>query len=194
MCVWVCKSVYDWGWGFSSVVELLPSKCKALGSVLSSKKKKRVYIWLCVVCVTVCVMCVWYVCMSVCVVCVYECVCVCVCVTETHVYVQVLRAVPKPEDQKRNPGVMICLIPFRQGLSLNLELGCQPASPRELLSLPPSPSAKVLSYRHLCHCVWLHYISSALVWGCQIPWHWSYRQLWAAMWVLEIEPRSYQCS
>lgn len=33
------------GWGFSSVVERLPSKCKALGSVLSSggeKKKKHI--------------------------------------------------------------------------------------------------------------------------------------------------------
>jgi len=29
------------GWGFSSVVERLPSKLKALGSVLSSKKKKK---------------------------------------------------------------------------------------------------------------------------------------------------------
>jgi hypothetical protein len=29
------------GWGFSSVVERLPSKCKALGSVLSSGKKKK---------------------------------------------------------------------------------------------------------------------------------------------------------
>jgi len=29
------------GWGFSSVVELSPSKRKALGLVLSSKKKKR---------------------------------------------------------------------------------------------------------------------------------------------------------
>jgi len=29
------------GWGFSSVVEHLPSKRKALGSVLSSEKKKR---------------------------------------------------------------------------------------------------------------------------------------------------------
>jgi len=29
------------GWGFSSVVERLPSKRKALGSVLSSRKKKR---------------------------------------------------------------------------------------------------------------------------------------------------------
>jgi len=29
------------GWGFSSVVEHLPSKRKALGSVLSSGKKKR---------------------------------------------------------------------------------------------------------------------------------------------------------
>jgi len=29
------------GWGFSSVVERLPSKRKVLGSVLSSKKKKK---------------------------------------------------------------------------------------------------------------------------------------------------------
>jgi len=29
------------GWGFSSVVEGLPSKCKALGSVPSSEKKKK---------------------------------------------------------------------------------------------------------------------------------------------------------
>ena len=28
------------GWGFSSVIELLPSKRKALGSVLSFRKKK----------------------------------------------------------------------------------------------------------------------------------------------------------
>ena len=29
------------------------------------------------------------------------------------------------------------------------------------------------------------------VWGCQIPWNWNYRQLWAATWVLGIEPRSF---
>jgi hypothetical protein len=29
------------GWGFSSVVECLPSKLKALGSVLSSGKEKK---------------------------------------------------------------------------------------------------------------------------------------------------------
>ena len=29
------------GWGFSSVVEHLPSKRKAVGSVLSSEKKKK---------------------------------------------------------------------------------------------------------------------------------------------------------
>jgi len=29
------------GWGFSSVVECLPSRRKALGSVLSSEKKKK---------------------------------------------------------------------------------------------------------------------------------------------------------
>ena len=39
--------VESWGWGFSSVVERLPSKPKALGLVLSSgkKKKKRVESW-----------------------------------------------------------------------------------------------------------------------------------------------------
>jgi hypothetical protein len=48
-----------WGGGFSSVVECLPSKCKALGSVLSSEKtkenktttkqqqKKKLDIWYC---------------------------------------------------------------------------------------------------------------------------------------------------
>jgi len=30
-----------WGWGFNSVVELLPSKCKALALVLSPGKKKK---------------------------------------------------------------------------------------------------------------------------------------------------------
>jgi hypothetical protein len=30
-----------WGWGFNSVLEHLPSKHKALGSVLSSEKKKN---------------------------------------------------------------------------------------------------------------------------------------------------------
>jgi len=30
-----------WGWGFSLMVEHLPSKRKALGSVLSSGKKKK---------------------------------------------------------------------------------------------------------------------------------------------------------
>jgi len=29
------------GWGFSSVVERLPSKCKALDLVLSSEKEKK---------------------------------------------------------------------------------------------------------------------------------------------------------
>jgi len=32
---------YDRGWGFSSVVERLPRKRKALGSVPSSKKKNQ---------------------------------------------------------------------------------------------------------------------------------------------------------
>ena len=33
--------MYHWGWGLSSVVERLPSKRKALGSVPSSEKKKK---------------------------------------------------------------------------------------------------------------------------------------------------------
>ena len=28
------------------------------------------------------------------------------------------------------------------------------------------------------------------MWGCPMPWNWSHRQLWAAMWVLGSEPRS----
>ena len=28
--------------------------------------------------------------------------------------------------------------------------------------------------------------------GHQVPWNWSYRQLWAAMWVLGIEPRPFR--
>jgi len=35
------KSFTLWGWGFNSVVERLPSKRKALGSVPSSEKKKK---------------------------------------------------------------------------------------------------------------------------------------------------------
>jgi len=35
------KRVGKWGWGFGSVVERLPSKRKALGSVPSSEKKKK---------------------------------------------------------------------------------------------------------------------------------------------------------
>jgi hypothetical protein len=35
------KKHQPWGWGFSSVVKCLPSKPKALGSVLSSGKKKK---------------------------------------------------------------------------------------------------------------------------------------------------------
>jgi hypothetical protein len=30
------------------------------------------------------------------------------------------------------------------------------------------------------------------VWLCQISWNWSYRQLWAAVWVLGIEPGSFE--
>jgi len=35
------KKTGYWGWGFSSVVEHLPSKHKAVGSVPSSEKKKE---------------------------------------------------------------------------------------------------------------------------------------------------------
>jgi hypothetical protein len=31
-----------WGWGFSSVLECLPSKCKALGSALKKKKQTEI--------------------------------------------------------------------------------------------------------------------------------------------------------
>jgi predicted nuclease of restriction endonuclease-like (RecB) superfamily len=31
----------EWGWGFSSVVQRLPSKLKALSSVLSSRREKK---------------------------------------------------------------------------------------------------------------------------------------------------------
>jgi hypothetical protein len=37
----ITYKVLFWGWGFSKVVESLPSKHKALGSVLSSGKKKK---------------------------------------------------------------------------------------------------------------------------------------------------------
>jgi hypothetical protein len=30
------------------------------------------------------------------------------------------------------------------------------------------------------------------VWGCQIPWIWSYKQVWAANWVLETKPTSFE--
>ena len=35
------SKVYIWGWGFSSAVERLPSKHKALGSVLSSEEEEK---------------------------------------------------------------------------------------------------------------------------------------------------------
>lgn len=35
------RKISFWGWGFSSVVERLPSKCKVLGSVPSSGKKRK---------------------------------------------------------------------------------------------------------------------------------------------------------
>ena len=35
------QELYNWGWGFSSVVERLPRKRKALGSVPSSEKKNQ---------------------------------------------------------------------------------------------------------------------------------------------------------
>jgi hypothetical protein len=37
----ICSLTKMRGWGFSSVVKCLPSKPKALGSVLSSGKKKK---------------------------------------------------------------------------------------------------------------------------------------------------------
>jgi hypothetical protein len=37
----ILRKKYSWGWGFSSVVEHLPSEGKALDSVLSSGKKKK---------------------------------------------------------------------------------------------------------------------------------------------------------
>jgi len=40
--VFLCdKKIVFWGWGFSSVVERLPRKRKALGSVPSSEKKNQ---------------------------------------------------------------------------------------------------------------------------------------------------------
>jgi len=39
--IWSVVKTSLLGWGFSSVVECLPSKPKALGSVLSSEKKKK---------------------------------------------------------------------------------------------------------------------------------------------------------
>ncbi|MCV4633227.1 hypothetical protein OFB83_32000, partial [Escherichia coli] len=41
LCCFLMLKNYSKGWGFSSVVERLPSKRKALGSVPSSKKKKK---------------------------------------------------------------------------------------------------------------------------------------------------------
>lgn len=35
----------EWGWGFCSVGEHLPSKHRALGTVLSSRKKKKKCVW-----------------------------------------------------------------------------------------------------------------------------------------------------
>lgn len=36
-----CLNNYCWSWGFSSMVECLPSKYKGLGSVLQSEKFKK---------------------------------------------------------------------------------------------------------------------------------------------------------
>lgn len=36
----------------------------------------------------------------------------------------------------------------------------------------------------------LNFISWTLVWAFQIPWNWSYRHLWATVWVLGNKPRS----
>jgi hypothetical protein len=138
----------------------------------------------CVVCVSVCSMyeCIWVHVCGVCVVCVSVCVlyvwvwyvyiCMrCVCKRkrtrerDKHVYIQIPRAVPKPEDQKRNPGVMICLITFSQGLSLHLELGWRPASLKQpLISASLCPLPQCCSCRHLCHHVWLYSILFYLHW------------------------------
>lgn len=48
-----------------------------------------------------------------------------------------------------------------------------------------SPTPKM--YLFLCSCYACTYMS---VWGCQIFWNWRYRQLWAAMKVLGLEPWS----
>ena len=37
-------------------------------------------------------------------------------------------------------------------------------------------------------CALVFCLHTCLCWGCQIPWNWTYRQVWAAMWVLGIEP------
>jgi len=41
LCQRLATGSNAWGWGFSSVVEFLPSKCKALGSVPSAGKKEK---------------------------------------------------------------------------------------------------------------------------------------------------------
>ena len=44
---------------------------------------------------------------------------------------------------------------------------------------------------HILKSILFNFISCASVWGHQILWNWSYRQLWVAMWVLGIEPGSF---
>lgn len=39
----------------------------------------------------------------------------------------------------------------------------------------------------MCLFVYLMYTACMFVQGCQISWNWSYRQLWAAVWVLGIQ-------
>ena len=60
--------------------------------------------------------------------------------------------------------------------------------------LPPSLPPKVITsfsffiiyFYLMCIVFYLH----TCLWGCQLPWSWSYRQLWTTMWLLGIELRT----
>ena len=67
-------------------------------------------------------------------VCVLACVCgVCVIMWEVYTYIHVYcihnQYSQRPDAAAEYPALLICLILLRQGLSLDLELGCQPLSP-----------------------------------------------------------------
>ena len=83
---------------------------------------------------------------------------------------------------------------------------CRPGWPRTHRDLPASAS-QVLGLKACATTAWqtcififilfyfnfmiyLSFILCALVWRCQVPWNWIFRQLWAAMWVLGIESGS----